>query len=323
MLKALVICCIILSSYTYAASVTITTAPWHPYINDKNGGTAADLLQQIYSQDDIEINWLVQNYDLAFMQVANKQKLSSFPYFKTPEREASVRYSRPVFQVTSKLYYNRQFNNGIKKEEVNNYRVGQVAGYSYGANIDHILSNTRVYGSEEVALTALFKNEIDVLPMTESVMHHLLNTKFAPQKLLVKAVPGLSDTASLHLIAARTEQGEAIIKQLNILLDNVAHLQSLDLAPVPLDIPADIAKLKSSEGYPAILAQSDTSAEPKYFTLPQGTKVLVIEWSNKLIEASTSDRIYKNMMDVSKVVILNGPLVGKEVFVRNMHIELL
>jgi polar amino acid transport system substrate-binding protein len=28
-------------------------------------------------------------------------------------------------------------------------------------------------------------------------------------------------------------------------------------------------------------------------------------------------------MDLSKVVLLNGPHVGKELFVRNMHIELI
>ena len=102
-----------------------------------------------------------------------------------------------------------------------------------------------------------------------------------------------------------------------------AGIQNIQPTASRITKPADLAKLITSEGYPAIIGQSENEqGELQYFTLPNGTKVVVMHWSDKMLQASSSDRLYKNMMDLSQVVILNGPHVGRVLFVRNMHIEL-
>ncbi|MDO6427011.1 transporter substrate-binding domain-containing protein [Thalassotalea sp. 1_MG-2023] len=319
--------CLILMMFFWqsanANNITITTAPWQPYVSEQHAGSAVALLEQVFSQNNTEITWLRQNYDLAFQQVSRQEKLASFPYFKTAERAKQVLYSAPIFQVTSHIYFNRQYNQQIDQARLSEHRVGKVAGYSYGENIDTLVADAQIFNNEDTALKALLEGEIDYLPMTESVMNYILNNQFNEQKLLIKPLTDIRDTKSLHLIAANNTQGHALIKQLNGLLAQVTDLQSFTLSPEQLELEPDIAKLITSEGYPAILAQTDLTANAAFYTLAQGTKVLVIEWSNKLLKPSKSDRIYKNMMDVSKVVILNGPLVGKEVYVRNMHIELI
>lgn len=306
-----------------ADNITITTAPWQPYVSKQHDGSAVALLEQVFSQNNTEVTWLRQNYDLAFQQISRQEKLASFPYFKTAEREKQVLYSAPIFQVTSHIYFNRQYSQQIDQTKLSDHRVGKVAGYSYGENIDKLVADAQIFNNEDTALKSLLDGEIDYLPMTESVMNYILNNQFNEQKLLIKPLADIRDTKSLHLIAANNAQGHALIKQLNSLLAQVTDLQSFTLSPEQLAIEPDIAKLITSEGYPAILAQTDLTENAAFYTLAQGTKVLVIEWSNKLLKPSKSDRIYKNMMDVSKVVILNGPLVGKEVYVRNMHIELI
>lgn len=305
-------------------TVSISTGSWQPYINpqDQPLGSAAELLRQLYSQNDTDINWQYQNFDLAYQQVQQAQKLAAYPYFLTPQRSDEVLFSAPIFNVTSHIYYNRQYNNNIDHDNLVNYRIGKVAGYSYGTEIDKLVNTAKVLTTEKQALIALLNNEIDYLPMTKSVMNTLLIEQFPERMLLVKPLDNMTGNASLHLIAAKSPQGHALITQLNQLLGQAKNLQSLQASPIQLPNKPDIARLISAEGYPVILGQSEEVGSPDYFTLPQGTKVLVLQWSGKILASSKSDRLYKNMMDLSKVVILNGPHVGKEMFIRNMYIEL-
>jgi polar amino acid transport system substrate-binding protein len=130
----------------------------------------------------------------------------------------------------------------------------------------------------------------------------------------------------LHAIAAKTPEGKEIIHKINNALNSLNSMGMASLQNTTTAIPpaVDIARLTSSEGHPLIIGQSSATGDDiKYYTLPQGSKALIIQWSNKILQSSKTDRIYKNMMDLSKVVLLNGPHVGKELFVRNMHIELI
>jgi polar amino acid transport system substrate-binding protein len=319
---------ILLTACSYSVngkSLSITTGEWQPYVNKQNEteGLATNLLREIFSTDNTDVTWQYQNYELAYFQVVSKEKLASFPYFKTESRASEVLFSVPVFYASSFVYYNRQYQKNIETKQLSNYRIGRVSGYSYGELIDNLLINAKEYVTEKQALTALLNNEIDYLPMTESVMNNMLNNEFSTQKLLITPLEGVKDTASLHLIAANNVEGEQVIKQLNLLINKVSSLSSMRLVPETLKKSPDLAKLVVSEGHPAILGQTLDRENPQYFTLPQGTSILVIDWSTKMITSSNTDSLYKNMMSLSRVLILNGPLVGEELLVRNMHIELL
>lgn len=49
----------------------------------------------------------------------------------------------------------------------------------------------------------------------------------------------------------------------------------------------------------------------------------VINMQKRVYKASSSDRQYKNMMDLTNVLLLNGPQVGLVLYIRNMNIGLL
>lgn len=310
--------------FVNANNMSIVTNEWPPYINsqNENAGTAAELLRQILSQDDNQINWQYQNYDLAFELVAENKQTAGFPYFQTEDRAKLVYYSDAIFSVKNRLYYNRQRANGFDVNKVSQYKFGRVAGYSYGQRIDDLVSNGTVFGNEKEALESLFRNEIDFLPMTESVMNHMLNKKYRDQALLIQQVKNIEELDTLHLIAPKTEQGSELIQYINKLVEQVKHIESLQLDSVERFVPKDIAKLITAEGYPVIVGQTSLDDHAQFYTLPQGTSVLVLNWSNKILKPSDTDRIYKSMMASSHVVVLNGPHVGKELYIKNMHLEI-
>jgi polar amino acid transport system substrate-binding protein len=321
---------LISSAINARESVTILTDEWSPYINtaDNKSGSAARLIEILYDFEDVETTWRYLPYELSYLQVKSNKAVLSYPYFKTEQRSKEVLYSEPVFSVTSRVYFNRQFltEKAAQKSYASNTKVGRVAGYSYGSSIDKEIKNAKIFASERQALNALFNNEIYVLPMTEGVMNQQLSGHFSHRKQLILALEGVTDTSSLHLIAAKSSEGKAAIDKLNSVLGYLTKegVTSLPTAATIEADPVDVAKLITSEGYPLIIGQTAKGGDDiSYYTLPQGTQALVLEWSGKIIEPSKTDRIYKNMMDLSKVVLLNGPHVGKELYVRNMHIELM
>ncbi len=332
-LQRCVLACLL--SCTWLASTAwsdtrILTDVWPPYINAEQeaAGSAAKLVNILLDKDQLTPSWHYLPYEISFHRVKTQQSLLAFPYFKTREREGSVVFSDPVFSVTSRIYYNRQFLNQQQAEHAyrEKIRMGKVAGYSYGSAIDEEVEAANVYASEEQALTALLNHDIDLLPMTEGVMEHQLNNNFPLRKQLIVAVNSIADTSSLHVIGANNDAGRTLIKVINNALATLdaQGMESLKSTATTTPAPVDVARLITSEGYPLIMGQSHATGDDiQYFTLPQGTQALIIQWSEKILSPSSTDRIYKNMMDLSKVVILNGPHVGKELFVRNMHIELL
>ncbi|MCU7891353.1 MAG: transporter substrate-binding domain-containing protein [Candidatus Thiodiazotropha sp. (ex Ustalcina ferruginea)] len=309
-------------------SLQIMTEVWLPYINPEmeSLGSAARIIDILAAEMETDIDWRYISYAVAYQLIRRDKAELAFPYFLTAKREKEVIFSYPMFSVTSRIYYNRQFySEGQVKKGFSSLRTGKVDGYSYGESLDQLLEKAEIFATEQAALAALFNHAIDLLPMTEGVMKTTLERYFPNRGQLVLAVPGISGTSSLHVIAPDTPQGKAAIQQLN---DAIDQLKALKLAGTQASYAedkksVDLAQLIPAEGYPAILGQvSMGTTNNQYFTLPQGTRVVVLEWSTKILTPSNTDRLYKNMMDLSRVVILNGPHVGKELYVRNMHIHL-
>jgi len=313
-----------------AQTEIILTDNWPPYIlpQGEAKGSSAKWLDLLFEHQRISTKWQYAPYDVSFFYISKAERNIGFPFFKTPERESQVLFSEPVFYVTSKVYYNRQYLNLQSAQTAfeSKTRIGKVAGYSYGVIIDKHLLKAIEFGTEKQALTALFNNEIDILPMTEGVMtYHLIND-FPLRQELIKSLDGVEDTSSLHVIAANNDAGKKIVTGINKTIKALAEagINDLQTNKTNRTVAIDVAQLITSEGYPLITGQTKPTGDNiDYFALPQGSKVIVLQWSDKITQSSKSDRIYKNMMDLSKVVVLNGPHVGKELFVRNMHIELL
>ena len=327
---SLLICLCVFTNAHAQSKLTILTDVWPPYINPETQelGTASRVIDILFDYDGIDSQWHYLPYELSYDQIKKQKALAGFPYFKTKKRMQEVIYSAPVFSVTSRVYYNRQFLNAHDAAQAykNKNRVGKVVGYSYGESIDEAVLKAQAFSTEKQALTALFNNEIAVLPMTEGVMQHQLTELFPLRKQLIVAINEVKDISNLHVIAAKNKQGEAIVNKLNTTLQYLQDegMTSLQLTSSAAPAPIDVAQLITAEGYPVIIGQSSTSGDSiDYYTLPQGSQVLILNWSEKIIQPSKTDRIYKNMMDLSKVVLLNGPHVGKELYIRNMHIKLL
>jgi polar amino acid transport system substrate-binding protein len=162
--------------------------------------------------------------------------------------------------------------------------------------------------------------------MTEEVMNNTL-THFYPARLaLIKPLQEYSDKASLYMIASNNNEGKQTLDRFNKSLRELqaANIQSLRFTYTKPEQTISLAKLITAEGYPVIVGETEEQPGNKqYYTLPTGTSVAVLTWNENMQHSSDTDRLYKNMMRLTEVLILNGPLVGKVLYIRNMNIELL
>ncbi|MBU2878562.1 MULTISPECIES: substrate-binding periplasmic protein [Aliiglaciecola] len=328
-LVALVLCSTMQTQRLYAqdVSIEVLTDVWAPYINPESEpmGRAAKVLDTIAAYAQANVKWRYVPYRDAALLLEKQKAQLGYPYFYTQQRAEKHYYSKPIFYLTSRLYFNRHF---VSSELANNnyesLKIAKVAGYSYGEKIDSIVTDGKQYETEEDALIALLNNEVQILPMTEGVMNNLLDTRFSEQKQLIIPVDEVKDESSLHIIASKTAEGKALIEKFDQAITMRLNGEDAQLQPTQnLKQQVDLATLVTSEGFPAILGEfTNQNGDIDYYTIPIGTKVIVLQWSSKILKPSHSDRIYKNMMETSKVVILNGPHVGKELRVKNMHIQL-
>jgi len=316
--------------------LTVLTNTWQPYINPSKepSGQAALLVEMLAFQAEKEVEWQYFPFQFNYQQVANARSMIAFPYFKTAEREQKVLFSKPVFYATSRLYYNRQyFNEADIKNRWESLVLGRVKGYSYGENLDAKLDNAIVFTDEQSALFALFNNDIQILPMTQGVLTHTLEQSFPNRLELIRPVPSIEETSALHFIVAKNQQGQQIVQWLNSQIDKLldSHSEPVKARESRSKGSINLAQLVAAEGYPVILGEeknpqglaANNKDSQVYYTLVQGTRVAIVEWSEKMLKPSQNDRLYQNMIEQSKVVILNGPHIGRELWIRNLHIQLL
>ncbi|MEM1129046.1 MAG: transporter substrate-binding domain-containing protein [Pseudomonadota bacterium] len=84
-----------------------------------------------------------------------------------------------------------------------------------------------------------------------------------------------------------------------------------------------VATIVTSEGFPAAIAD-DLSASQRV-PLVRGTRVFVIQWQATGVAGApeeSSPRVFDAMTQPAEVVVLNGPYVGRQVLIPQMHLAI-
>lgn len=334
----LILIFVLLASSAKAESIKVYTFDWEPYINLDGlpKGEAAKVLEVTGKFSSLTFDWDYIPYSDAQALLKLGADALSYPYFYSEVRAQSFIYSKPLYFASVSVFYNRR--NTSSEDVLSMFAMlkkGVVSGNSYGESLDEKFNDSDVFQSELEAINALLSGEIEALPMADGVMETMLKKYFNSQKALIQPILNKSYRSQLgmHVIAPKNGAGKKLIEEIDkaILIRSKVKSEFKDTSRNTI-LPVDTAQLKPSEGYPAILGRLAKSQNRDcltkspgdlYYTMPINTKVLVLEWSEHVRAPSATDRIYGNMMEESFILVLNGPHVGKELCVKNMHVELL
>ena len=332
--------CVALAAMTSARAETLKvyTGSWPPFVRAEGEpvGTAADVVRKVLRNMGHDASFEHFGFAFGYHAVKMGRAPGAFPYFETRARRDEVLFSRPLFTVRNTVYYNLQFRE-FTRDPVDpaQLRVGRVTGYSYGEGLDAALSACPVsdavrcptFGSEIDAVRALLGNRIDLLPMTDSVATAILANNFPDEAELLREVPleAYSSESTLHLIAPRNAEGRALIEAFDAShaeLLSAGVLAAADTGRVVERADGtSVVRIVASEGFPIVVGVAADDPD-RYYAVPEGTRALVLAWSDKLSQPASDDRLYGVMVDLSLVVILDGPHVGRELRIRNMHLSI-
>ncbi|MEO1242463.1 MAG: transporter substrate-binding domain-containing protein [Pseudomonadota bacterium] len=319
---------------TAQESVRIYTDTYRPYVlpEGEGDGKAMRLVRLIFLNADLTPDFEYIDFNYGYYAARNSTADLTFPWRETPERAEDALFSKRLFSDDTKFFYNIRFHpDGLQKEDLTNAILGRTTGYSYGEAVNNYLAETgaadqtKEYSTETDSLAALLSGEIDALPLPISVVNATLNASFPNQQGLIRAIEGVIDPFNFHLVAPKTPEGGAMIDRFNASFDDLiaAGVVTEDYANdgPPAVRAGDVARVVASEGFPVVVGVARNDAQSHY-AVPQGTKVLVLNWSDRILEPSRNDRLYQTMVDQSAVLVLNGPHIGKELLIKNMHIAI-
>ena len=319
--------CLPLQAQPFAPS-EVYTAHWPPYVN-KPGmelGTASSIVQMVYYQMELSPSWQELDYYFSYQQVVKSGVKASFPYFWTQQRADEVLFSAPLMKVENGVFYSTQ-NNSVEPDltDINHLKVGRVAGYSYGEKLAFLLNDATVFSGEVMAITALVKGEIDLLPISVEVARNLIQEYYPHRIHEFKLLAGYSSKDAIHLIAPKTEEGAAFITNFNTALAALKQKGMIDqiLSAPKLGGGSGYVRLVPTEGFPVVTGFELTSeeADKLFYVVPQGSRAVVLSWDQVVLKPHATEKIFDGMMNYSKVRIVDGPHAGRELYVRNMHLE--
>jgi ABC-type amino acid transport substrate-binding protein len=170
----------------------------------------------------------------------------AYPFFKTKERDdKNILWSAKVVSVENRIYYSAKNNPQLLQSDrdIDGLIYGRVVGYSYGNTIDKKIPKvcegekendgedkneepscrekaqqspcSCKYNSAAVAMNALLKNDIDLLPMTARVANELVEGEFPHRLHEIKALSNPRIKEDLYVIFANTDAGRKLRKDFN------------------------------------------------------------------------------------------------------------
>jgi polar amino acid transport system substrate-binding protein len=325
---------LIFPALAQAEEVTVYTGTFRPFVvpEAEASGPGLELVDLVISNADDEAVFARKSFVYGFHRVANGEEALSFPWRQTPERSERVLFSVPLLTLQHALHHMLPAGGDGSLPELGAASIGLVTSYEYVGDIGELIEKAEAEGraatfnTEAGALGALLRGRIDYLPLPAPVVRATLEADFPNQTRLVRPlVEGPTEIFTLHAIAPRTPWGEAQIRRFDESYTELraAEVITDDFLTESLARPqrSDIAVLVSAEGFPVIKGalKDDPSTE---FALPRGTRVLVREWSVNYSEPTEGTTLYRIMTSPSLVLVLNGPHLGKELYIQNMHLTL-
>lgn len=326
---------------------TIVTGEWKPYVSrDIDGhGFIAEIVTAVLNDMDIKPQYAFLHFYKCYKLVRENRYVGTFPFHKFESREKDMFFSAPIMDVQYVFFYNKRLHKentviggpkdfkGKKVAVIHGYPVE----YSYGKEFQkHIDAMAIVKVNSEIeAFDMLDKGKVDLVPAEERVGRNIIRRHFVQYKYGI--IPGLSSKETVHFIASKSDPAnQKFIEKFNNALakirengiyENIKRQRyDPDLDLYQGEKQTGVVRLNATDAFPLILARENRTEKnverrdsPAYL-IPNGTRAIVLEWSEKFWQADKFE-IHDQMFSESQVQLIEGPLKGRSLWTKNLHIQ--
>lgn len=323
-----------LSNAIAANTVKIVSGEWHPYVDKMKMTEVEALIENLLLLDNEQVSWNYPGFYFAQEHLRNNTADIGFPYFKNTERSKEFILSEPVFLVKNVVIFNKTLSEidknmlSSKHPDWDKITFGTVAGYSYEGLHEKKFDKFISFTSEQSALHALIDGDIDALPIEQYVWQSLVLRHYPNRYYQLQEVADLGWYEPLFLMASNTPKNKLILNQFNKRLKEFNLKNSkiqFNYGPGQLieDLDRGTVRLQGTQLRPYITGYStNMSGDQPELVIPNGTTALVLDWSETFFNSPTDISALQVLQGRTHVLLLNGPHIGKKVFVENNHIRL-
>lgn len=212
--------------FIYANETLVLTIGESPPATGKdlpNYGFLAEIVSESFAAVDIDVEYVFYPWIRGYNMVVSGDIIGSVGYIKTKERMEEVNFSDSLWsgKYGTAFYLNSLEYNVSKTEDLSNYRVILLRGYSYGDYADRLLHNgsikTCLVNSEEQAFKMLLSDRADIFLGALSG-YYVLDQKFLLDKdvILHSEIDNLANYVDYHVIISKNiKDSEEIVVNFN------------------------------------------------------------------------------------------------------------
>lgn len=193
---------LLLFSTALAEPLKIVSTNFPPYVYLEKGkpkGFNVDLLNEIFSQMNMEISIEIVPWARALYMLENGYADAMFPLFKTAEREVFTDYSDPFTTEDTALFVLKDspipWSTDLKTFK--KYKFGRVVGYSSGNLIDSLIA------SKDISLDEAVSTQLNIKKLLYGRIDIMIEAKYVALAEL-KANNQLKDIKILGIVAENT-----------------------------------------------------------------------------------------------------------------------
>lgn len=201
------------------------TDPWPPFLlgtegSDSTEGIGVELIRAIFDRiDNVNVRIPLVPWKRA-MNLVEQGKADAIPLlYKTPEREAVMDFTAPLFSSKDLVWYSKSyFPNGLEWQTTDDftpYAMGIVNGYTYSEEVSQAIADKkiRVVDAKNVnqLLTMLAGGRIDIAIANEIVGVALIKKEFKNRNIVSMKKP-ISEDDNYLGFSKKTSARELIPK---------------------------------------------------------------------------------------------------------------
>ncbi len=320
-----------------ARPLKLATGTWDPFVGPhlEDGGPVAQIVTETIRRMGYEPELHFSSWDVAQHQVRRGDAFGSFPFIRTGDRDSLYEVSDSILTFDYVLFYNRdQLNREtIFREGLRPYRLGIVRGYELWPALTPALSHFAGVDTFETSADAFRDlargNGIDLLPEGDIAGRVLLDQ---PELRVDSEAFDYLDAADssifgavegLHLLLQKDRTGDRFLEAFNRSLTQVkkTSVYRRALSQIRAARAPDVVELRPLSGrrYPLVTSTRRDSAS---FSVPLGTRALVIEWPAEL-SSMTGPASVDPSASLCTVKLINGPHRGRVVRVDAQAVSLI
>lgn len=212
-------------------------------------GIAAEYLKEISKISGIHFRYQPYQWSQTLEKFKNKQIDMIAAIYKTPEREAYMRFSKPYFQMMDYFFIRKDIQASTLKD-LEGKRVAVVKGYAQNTTLQYnypYLKRVPVTNISE-AIEAVAQGKADMLFDTYSVLSYLIEQKNLQNIIIPFHAPMQSTTTHALHMAVQPNQSE-LLSIINKSLDTITTKQKEQIQShwVNLQKPNDALQLSKYE----------------------------------------------------------------------------